>query len=210
MVAGVLVLITLPLIPLLIPSLAPSSMASGLQSLQSQGTLYEAIWGLYLVSDVLYLITFPALFYALKYVGRGVMLTAVIFNTIFVALDVGLNIPLRLSLVGLSGSYASASAGQQASALASAQSTVDLFNIATLVAIFFQFAAVILASSRMPKSLGFRRSGAYVGYVTGILSLLFIPAFLFAPQLAGLFNIRGFVFLVIWSLLVGNRLRKFG
>ena len=207
MVAGVLVLATLPLIPILIPSLAPSSTQSGLQSLQSQGLLYEAMWGLYLVSDILYLIAFPALFYALKYVKRGVVLTAVIFNVVFVALDVGLQIPLRLSLVGLSSLYAAA---PQASVLASAQFAVNLSNTAALVATFFQFFAVILASYPMPKSLAFGRSSAYVGVVTGILALLFIPAYALGSPLAGFFNIAGFAFLAIWSLLVGYRLRKFG
>lgn len=208
--AGILVLATLPLIPILIPTLAPSTTQSGLQSLQSQGLLYETLWGLYLVSDILYLIAFPALYFALKYVKRGVVLAAVMFNVVFVAIDVGLDIPLRLSLVGLSNSYAAASGNQLVSILMSAQSTLDLSKIAALAATFFQFSAVILASYPMPKSLAFQKGPAYLGAVTGVVSLLFIPAFLLGSQLAGLFNIAGFALLVIWSLLVGNRLRRFG
>jgi hypothetical protein len=207
-VAGVLVLITLPLIPLLIPSLAPASVQAGLLSLQSQELLYAATWGLYLVSDILYLIAFPALFDALKAANRAVMLIAVILNTAFVAIDVGLDIPLRLSLIGLSNSYVSAVGAQGASVLASAQYTVNLSNLVALLATFLQFSALILASYPMLKSPVFRRSSAYVGWVTGVLSLLFIPAFALGSQLAGLFNIAGFAFLVAWSILVGYRLRK--
>jgi hypothetical protein len=41
-----------------------------------------------------------------------------------------------------------------------------------------------------------------------VLGLLFIPAFAVGSMLSGLFNIGGFVFLVIWSLLVGLKLYK--
>jgi hypothetical protein len=57
-IAGILVLITLPLIFVLIPSLAPSSVQSGLTSVQSQSLLFGMTWGIYLVSDLLYLIAF--------------------------------------------------------------------------------------------------------------------------------------------------------
>ena len=54
-VAGILVLITLPIIPMIIPSLAPASVPAGLDSIRSQSLLYGTTWGLYLVSDLLYL-----------------------------------------------------------------------------------------------------------------------------------------------------------
>lgn len=55
----------------------------------------------------------------------------------------------------------------------------------------------------MLRDTRFRRSGAYVGVVGGILALLFIPTFVLGSQLSGLFNLGGFVFLVIWSVMVG-------
>ncbi len=210
-VAGVLVLITVPLIPQLLPSLAPPTVQAGLQALQSQGSLYATTWGLYLVSDVLYVIVFPALYFALKQVNRTLMLIAVILNTLFVGLDVGLDIPLRLSLIGVSNSYSSATGGAQQAYLATAQSTMDAANVTALVATLMQFVALILASLVMTRSQPFRRSTGYVGIVSGILALLFIPAFaLGSPAAAGIFNLGGFVFLGIWSLLAGYRLRKLG
>src|SRR3989442_812698 len=95
-IAGILVLITLPLIPLLIPSLAPSSVQSGLTSIQSQSLLFGTTWGIYLVSDLLYLIAFPALYFALRQANRTVTLIAAIFSMVFVAVDGGVDIPLRL------------------------------------------------------------------------------------------------------------------
>src|SRR5215471_4975845 len=91
--AGVLVLATIPIIPILIPSLAPSSAAAGLSSLQSQAFLYSLTWGLYLVSDILYAVVFVALYFALKSVNRMAMLVALILNTLFVAVDVAIDIP---------------------------------------------------------------------------------------------------------------------
>src|SRR2546427_451039 len=56
--AGLLALITIPLIPVLLPSLAPASTQSGLEALQSQGLLYATTWILYLISDLLCLLVF--------------------------------------------------------------------------------------------------------------------------------------------------------
>ncbi len=208
-VAGVLVLITVPLIPQLLPSLAPPTVQAGLQALQSQGSLYATTWGLYLVSDLLYVIVFPALFFALKQVNRTMMLVAVILNTLFVGLDVGIDIPLRLSLIGVSNSFSSSTGGAQQAYLATAQSTMDAANITALVATLMQFVALILASFVMTRSHSFRRSTGYVGIVSGILALLFIPAFaLGSPSAAGILNLGGFIFLGLWSLLAGYRLRK--
>ncbi len=208
-VAGILVLVTVPLIPTLLPSLAPATIQSGLQALQSQGSLYAATWGLYLVSDLLYVIVFPALYFALKQVNRTVMMIAVILNTLFVALDVGIDIPLRLSLIGVSNSYSSSTGGAQQAYLATAQSTMNAANITALVATVLQFVALILASFVMTRNQSFGRRTGYVGIVSGILALLFIPAFaLGSPSAAGIFNLGGFIFLGIWSLLTGYRLRK--
>lgn len=206
--AGVLVLITIPLIPLLLPSLAPSGVASGLQSIQSQAVLYGTVWGLYLVSDVLYVIPFIALYLALRETNRAAGLTAAILTSIFVTIDVGADIPLRLSLIGLSNSYASANPAQQVAYLATGQLVMDLANLTALVATLIQFSAVILASYAMLGDKMFKRSSAYIGVVGGVLGLLFVPTFLLGSPLSGIFNLGGFVFLVVWSFLTGRTLYK--
>lgn len=94
-VAGLLVLVTLPLIPILIPSLAPASVQAGLESIHSQSLLYGTTWGLYMVSDLLFLIPFPALYVVLRRHNRATTLIALIFNSLFVTIDVGVDIPLR-------------------------------------------------------------------------------------------------------------------
>ena len=209
-IAGILVLISLPLIPLLLPSLAPSSVQSGLTSIQSQSVLFGTTWGIYLVSDLLYLIAFPALYFALRQANRTVTLIAAIFNMIFVAVDVGVDIPLRLSLIGLSNSYASTNGDTRAAYLATGQLTMDLANLTALVATFLQFSAIILASYAMLKSQTFKKSLGYIGILSGVLGLLFIPTFAMGSMPSGLFNIGSFIFLVVWSLLVGLKLYKLG
>jgi len=168
-IAGILVLISLPLIPLLLPSLAPSSVQSGLTSIQSQSVLFGTTWGIYLVSDLLYLIAFPALYFALRPANRTVTLIAAIFNMVFVAVDVGVDIPLRLSLIGLSNSYASTNGDTRAAYLATGQLTMDLANLTALVATFLQFSAIILASYAMLKSQTFKKSLGYIGILSGVL-----------------------------------------
>lgn len=207
-IAGILVLITLPLIPLLIPSLAPTSVQSGLTSIQSQSLLFGMTWGLYLVSDLLYLIAFPALYFALRQANRTVTLIAAIFNMVFVAVDVGVDIPLRLALIGLSNSYASTNGDTRAAYLATGQLTMDLANLTALVATFLQFSAIILVSYAALKSQTFKKSSGYIGILSGVLGLLFIPTFAIGSTLSGLFNIGGFILLVIWSVLVGLKLYK--
>src|SRR5712692_9556862 len=124
---------------------------------------------------------------------------------VFVAVDVGVDIPLRLSLIGLSNSYVSTSSDNQAAYLATGQLTMDLANLTALVATFLQFSAIILVSYAMLKTQTFKKSAASVGIVSGILGLLFIPAFSVGSMLSGVFNIGGFVLLVIWSILVGYK-----
>src|SRR2546427_5665847 len=201
--AGLLVLVTLPLIPILIPSLAPTSVQSGLESIHSQSLLFGTTWGLYLVSDLLYLIPFPALYVVLRQQSRAAALIALIFNSLFVTIDVGVDIPLRLSLIGLSNAYAAANPAGQGAYIATAQLVMDLANNTALIATFVQFSAVILVSYAMLRETPFRRSAAYVGIVGGIVALLFLPTFVLGSPLSGLFNLAGFVLLFVWSVIVG-------
>ncbi len=206
-VAGILVLITVPLIPALIPSLAPATVQDGLVSLQTQGGLYVAVWVLYLVSDLLYLVVFFGLRRVLGKVSRFVILGAVGLNTLFVILDVVVNIPLRLYLVELSNAY-SARGADQAATLSTAQFAVQTSNEVAVVATICQFVAVILAGYLMIRSGSFRRSTGYLGILTGIVAILFVPAFIAGSELAGLFNLAGFVLLGVWSILAGLKLGK--
>jgi hypothetical protein len=209
-VAGLLVLATIPLIPLLVPSLAPATVEAGLQSIQSQALLYSVTWILYLLSDLLFAAVFVALYFALKLANRRAMVVGVVLNSLFVVLDVALDIPLRLSLVSLAASYSAAQLpAQQASVSAAAQTVMNSSNLVALVATVLQFSAVIISSLVMLKSGAFMRVVSYVGIVCGVVAILFIPAFVGGgAQLAGLFNIGGFVLLVVWSMGAGLRLRK--
>lgn len=118
------------------------------------------------------------------------------------------DIPLRLWLVLLSNSYATTTGSQQQQAISSASFAISTSNLVALVATIFQFVAVILASYLMAKSSRFGKRSSYLGYATGVLALLFIPAFLVSMQIAGIFNIGGFMLLVVWSILVAVKLRK--
>jgi hypothetical protein len=204
--AGILVLATVPLIPALIPSLAPATVQAGLESLQTQGALYTAVWVLYLVSDLFFLVAFFGLRKALTKMSGSVVLLMVGLNTLFVVLDVVLDIPLRLYLVVLSNAYY-AQGADQAGILASAQFTVQASNLVALVATVCQFAAVIIAGYLMTRSGSFRRGVGYLGILAGLVAILFVPAFVAGSQLAGLFNLAGFVLLGVWSILAGLKLR---
>jgi len=130
-------------------------------------------------------------------------LVALVFNSLFVTIDAAVDIPVRLSLIGLSNAYAAANPAAQGAYVATAQLAMDLANITALIATFVQFFAVILVSYAMLRETPFRRSAAYVGIVGGIVALLFIPTFVLGSPLSGLFNLAGVVLLFIWSVIVG-------
>jgi hypothetical protein len=153
-VAGLLVLATIPLIPLIIPSLAPASAQAGLVALESEGLLYEATWVLYLVSDLIFLVAFFALYYVLRPISARTAKVAVGLNTVFVVIDVALDIPLRLWLILLSNAYASSS-GTPSQIVATADFAISGSNQVALVATLFQFTALILVSYLMAKAPAF-------------------------------------------------------
>ena len=63
-------------------------------------------------------------------------------------------------------------------------------------------------SYAMLHSTTFKRGTAYIGIVARVLGLLFAPTFLIGSMISGIFNLGGFVFLVIWSFLAGRTLYK--
>src|SRR2546427_9279039 len=72
----------------------------------------------------------PRLYFALRQANRTVTLIATIFNMVFVAVDVGVDIPLRLSLIRLSNSYLSTNHdGRAAAYLTTGQPTMDLAKL---------------------------------------------------------------------------------
>ena len=85
---------------------------------------------------------------------------------------------------------------------------MDVGGVTSLIATFLQFSAVILASYAMTRTSVFGRTTGLLGIISGVVALLFIPAFIFGSQLAGLFNIGGFAFLVLWSIATGYRLYR--
>ncbi len=171
--------------------------------------LYSTTWILYLASDLLYGVVFFSLYFALRSVSRVAIAIGVALNTVFVAIDAVVDIPLRLYLVVLSSSDSGQQPGSSSSLLATAQSTIDASNLVALIATLFQFSAVIAASLVMLKSGKFRKGIAYLGVACGVVAILFVPAFaLGGSQLAGIFNIGGFVLLAFWSIGAGYRLRK--
>src|SRR5207244_9245212 len=54
---------------------------------------------------------------------------ALVFNSLFVTIDVAVDIPLRLSLISLSNAYTAANPAGQGACIATAQLAMDLANI---------------------------------------------------------------------------------
>ena len=100
--------------------------------------------GLYLVSDILYGIAFFSLYHALKQLSVNLARIFFTLNTIFVIVDVAVDIPLRLYLIELSSSYATGGNARQI--VSSANTVISTSNDVALVATFFQFLALIVAS----------------------------------------------------------------
>src|SRR3989442_2327003 len=134
---------------MIVPSLAPVSVPAGLDSIHSQSVLYGATWDLYLVSDLLYLIPFAARYVVLRLHHRVAALIALVFNSLFVTIDVAVDIPLRLSLISLSNAYTAANPAGQSACIATAPLAMELANITAPIATVRQFSAVIPLSYAM-------------------------------------------------------------
>jgi hypothetical protein len=208
LVLGLAYIVTIPLYAQV--GAPPSDGEARLKYLVGKTTVWWAILGLSVLTDVLFIPVALALYLALKAVSSNVMLVATAFVGLFVVLDLAVTWPYYASLITLSGSYAATTDAQRATYVAAANyaSAVLTSSLEAVYSIGVLSLGILLIGVVMRKGV-FGKSTAYLGVVTGILGIVSVLGPLFVSTL-GITIIITSVLTTVWVLLVGYRLYRLG
>ena len=202
LIVGVLYIISFVLLIILGPP--PSTGEAYLKSAPPLQTLV-LIWA---SVDILLIPSVLGLYLALKELNKTHMLIATGLWGVAIPADLA-TLGLFFSLVPLGRAYAAATAdAQRAAYVAAADLTVGATNAGFTLGFFLFGFAILIQSMAMLKGV-FSKATAYLGIVTGILSLVAGVGFATVPAL-GIFPLIWFILLGIWWLLVGSKLYKLG
>ncbi len=189
----------------------PSGGEAWLQYLAGKATVWWAILGLSILTDVLYVPVALSLYLALKGVNRSAMLVATAFVGLFTVLDLAVTWTNYASLITLSGKYAAATNGAQRAAYVAAAnyaSAVLASSLEAVYSILVLSVGILLIGLVMRKGV-FGRSTAYLGVATGILGIVTVVGPLFVMALSVTIIITS-VLTTLWVLLVGYKLYRLG
>ena len=183
----------------------PSGGETSLVYFAGKTTVWRAILGLSVATDVLYIPVALSLYFALKDVNWNAMLVATALVALFVVLDLAVTWSNFASLIVLSGDYAVATNDAQRAAdvaAASYASAVLTSPLERVYAIVILSSGILVIGLVMLKGL-FRRTTAYLGLITGVLGILSIAGLTVTIILNALFA-------TIWVFFVGYRLYRLG
>lgn len=188
----------------------PSGGEARLRYLAGRTTVWWAILGLSVLTDILFVPVALALYRALRRVNRDVALLATTFVGLFVVLDLAVTWPNHAALIALSGDYAAAASGAQQAYVPAANyaaavlgSTLEgAYSIVTLSI------GIILISLVMLRGI-FGKLTASVGLAAGILGIVSVAGPPFIPAL-GVAIIVASTLTTVWVVLVGFELYRLG
>jgi hypothetical protein len=206
---GIGYIITIPLYAAV--GAPPSGGEARLNYLVGKTTVWWAILGLSVVTDVLFIPVALALYLALKGVNRAAMLLGATLVGLFVVLDLGVTWPNYASLITLSGAYAAATTDAQRAASVAAAGYASAVLDSTLEAVYSILVlsvGILLIGLVMRKGI-FGKVTAYLGVITGILGIVSVAGPLFISTLDVAIIVTS-ALTTIWVLLVGFRLIRLG
>jgi hypothetical protein len=188
----------------------PSGGEARLHYLVGKTTVWWAILGLSVLTDVLFVPVAFALYLALKGVNRNAMLIATALVGLFVVLDLAVTWPNYAALISLSGKYAAATTAERATYVAAANyaSAVLTSSLEAVYSILVLSLGVLLIGLVMLKGI-FGKSTAYLGVLTGILGIVAAVGPFLVSALSVTIIITS-VLTTAWVLLVGFRLYRLG
>jgi hypothetical protein len=182
-----------------------------LQYLAQNTTVWWAILGLSVLTDLLFVPVALSLYLALKGVNRNAMLVATAFVGLFIVLDLAVTWPNYASLITLSSNYAAATnEAQRAAYVAAANyaSAVLTSSLEAVYSILILSLGILIIGLVMLKGI-FGKSTAYLGLVTGVLGIVSVVGPLFVSTLSATIIITS-VLTTVWVLFVGYRLYRLG
>jgi len=183
----------------------PSGGEASLVYFAGKTTVWWAILGLSVATDVLYIPVALSLYFALKDVNWNAMLVATALVALFVVLDLAVTWSNFASLIVLSGDYAAAANDAQRAAdvaAASYASAVLTSPLERVYAIVILSSGILVIGLVMLKGV-FRKTTAYLGLLTGVLGIVSLAGL-------GVTIIANALCATVWILLVGYRLYQLG
>jgi hypothetical protein len=185
---------------------APSSGEEYLLGLASHEQIALLNFGLYAISDILFIPVALALFLSLKQVDKNAMLIAAGLMVMYSIFDLAITELNSLALVNLTHQYAAATSDAQRSAyIAAADFALSTIPIATFFTYLVSSVGLIIASIVSFKGV-FNKITAFLGLTAGVEGT--IGAFyVFFPSLAGLL-LPALIAYGLWGVTGGIRLFK--
>jgi hypothetical protein len=210
------VVLTLSEVGFLIFYPQPSTISGWFMLFQSNRIIgLLSFWGFEVPMYAMFVLVFLALFIALRKGNGDLMAIVLAFALLGVGIFLATNNPF--TMLSLSNQHAAATTDVQRSALLAAgqavlanttQRAVGGFNIS----LFLVTIAGLITSCVMLQSTVFSRMTAYVGILANVFSLTdYVRQALTQSEVIALLVILpGALFLVIWYILVGQRLYQLG
>jgi hypothetical protein len=182
---------------------APPAGAQARLEYHSTGT--AAWWGIVALSvltDLLFVPIAASLYAVLRRFGQPAMLIATIFTLLFVALDLAVLWPAKVSLIGLGEQYAASPAQRDLLLGAAAYPAAVVDSILTSVYSVLTLGIGILTTGLVMLRAGTARATAIIGVLTGALGI----ASVIETALTGSFAVTvvlASLLTIVWLVLVG-------
>jgi hypothetical protein len=188
----------------------PSGVEAQLSYFAEHATGWWAILGLMAFTDLLFIPIFFALYQALKGINRDMMLMAIAFAGLFIALDLAVTWTAWSALITSGSSYAAATTDAQRAvfvAAAAYPSAILDSPLSGSYAILFPSLGILLTGLVMRKGI-FHKTTAYLALAAGITGIVFMGSYV--VDALYLFRIINALLATVWYLFVGYRLYKLG
>ena len=187
----------------------PSGVEARLGYLARNTTIWWAIIGLSVLTDLLFVPVALALYATLRSVNRNVMLLATACVGLFIGLDLAITWTNYAALVTLSSEYAKAASEAQRAVIVAAatypsvvlESSLLFFYNSLLLSVGILMTGAVMLNGIFGKSI------AYLGVATGILGVVSVVGPVFINALRGTIILTS-ALTTVWLLLVGFRLYR--
>jgi hypothetical protein len=192
------------ILPLFATVGAPPVGAQARLEYHSTGTaVWWGIVALSVLTDLLFVPIAASLYAALRRFGQPAMLVATTFTLLFVALDLAVLWPAKVSLIGLGEQYATASPAQRDLLLAAATYPAGVVDsILTSVYSVLTLGIGILTTGLVMLRAGTARATAIIGVLTGALGIASVVETALTGSFAVLVVLASLL-TIVWLVLIG-------
>ncbi len=189
----------------------PSGVEARLGYLARNTTIWWAIVGLSVLTDLLFVPVVLALYAALRSVNRDIMLLATACVGLFIGLDLAITWINYAALITLSSEYAKAGSEAQRAVVVTAAAYPSVVLKSSLLFFYNSLLlslGILMTGAVMLHGI-FGNTIAYLGVATGILGVVSVVGPVFVNALRTTIVLTS-ALTTVWLLLVGYRLYRFG